>query len=71
MILRRLVWLALGIALIAGSVQWLVQQWQAIPIILAAEQFEAREGGASVGHDAHAHGQDEPWMPRDGFERQV
>lgn len=71
LILRRLVWLALGIALIAGSVQWLVQQWQAIPIILAAEQFEAREGGASVGHDAHAHGQDEPWMPRDGFERQV
>jgi len=73
MLLRRLLWLALGIALIAGTLQWLVQQWQAVPIIMAAEQFEGRKAEvaapAAHGHD-HGH-EHEAWVPQDGFERQA
>lgn len=76
MLFRRLVWLALGIAVLVGSLQSVVQQWQAVPIILAAEQFEGQKVDAppaAAAHDhagqaAHSHDHDE-WSPQDGFER--
>ena len=43
MIFQRLIWSALGAAVLVGSVQSGVQHWQAVPIILAAEAFEAQK----------------------------
>lgn len=40
MIVQRLIWAALAVAALVGSVQTGVQQLQAVPIILAAEVFE-------------------------------
>ncbi len=40
MLLGRLIWVALGAALLVGSVQTVLLQWQATPILLAAQAFE-------------------------------
>lgn len=40
MLFQRLIWVALGVALLLGSVQSVLQQFQTVPIILAAEVFE-------------------------------
>ena len=48
MIFQRLIWSALGAAVLVGSVQSGVQHWQAVPIILAAESFEAQKLEAAV-----------------------
>lgn len=40
MLLRRLIWTALAVALVVGSAQALLQHWLADPLILAAEVFE-------------------------------
>lgn len=55
MLFARLVWCALLSAVIVGTLQFGLQQWKAVPIILAAEVFEAQktEGGMSPPH-AHA-----------------
>jgi len=42
-IFPRLIWSALATALVVGSVQTGVQQWQAAPLILAAEVFEEQK----------------------------
>jgi len=62
---RRLFWSALTVALLVGSVQTVVHQWWAVPIILAAEAFEDQkaEPAAPVtaqaavpdAHSAHDH----------------
>lgn len=55
MLLGRLIWVALGAALLVGSVQTLLLQWRVAPILLTAQAFEdqaavlAHEDG---GHDA-------------------
>ena len=81
MIFQRLIWAALGAALLAGSVQSGVQQWQAVPIILAAEGFEGQKLEAPVAalpqahaeglaaEQAHEHGTVQEWTPADGSER--
>ncbi|MEO5659142.1 MAG: CbtA family protein, partial [Polaromonas sp.] len=46
MIFQRLIWAALAAAVLVGSVQSGVQQWQAVPIIQAAEVYEAQKAGA-------------------------
>ncbi|MDB5884383.1 MAG: hypothetical protein JWR74_554 [Polaromonas sp.] len=84
MIFPRLIWAALGAALLVGSVQSGVQQWQAVPIILAAEAYEGQKldapaaPGAAQPHvhadavtpvPAHAHGDAEAWTPAEGAER--
>lgn len=80
MLFRRLVWLALGIAVLTGSLQSFVQHWQAMPIIHAAEKFEDQK--LSIAHSAPAHDRadhsdhaahspDGQWAPQDGFERQA
>lgn len=43
MIFSRLVWLALVAAVIVGTAHWALIQWQAVPIIAAAEAFEHRK----------------------------
>jgi cobalt transporter subunit CbtA len=43
MVFQRLIWAALATALVVGSVQTGVQRWQAAPLILAAEVFEAQK----------------------------
>lgn len=40
MLFQRLIWCALFTALAVGSVQFAVQRWQAVPIVLAAEAYE-------------------------------
>ena len=81
MILRRLIWAALAVALLVGSVQSGLQQLQAAPIILAAEMFESQKSEApapavAATHThadgaAHNHGDAaEVGAPDDGTERQ-
>lgn len=57
MLFQRLIWCALAAALFVGSVQFAVQRWQAVPIILAAEVFEDQKAApaATVAHE-HAAG---------------
>lgn len=43
MIFQRLIWAALAVALVAGSVQTGVQQVTAVPLILAAEAYEGQQ----------------------------
>lgn len=84
MIFRRLIWAALAVALLVGSVQSGLQQWQTVPIILAAEVFEGQKveapepvatPAAATAHvhadgEAHDHGAAaEAWAPADGVER--
>jgi cobalt transporter subunit CbtA len=51
MIFHRLIWAALGMALLVGSVQTGVQRWQAAPLILAAEDFEEQKALAPEVHE--------------------
>lgn len=85
MFFKRLIWAALGAALLVGSVQSGVQQWQAVPIILAAEVYEGQKAEAPAAPAApvmvaphahaaglapeHAHGAAEEWAPAEGAER--
>jgi cobalt transporter subunit CbtA len=85
MIFQRLIWAGLGAALLVGSVQTGVQQWQALPIILAAEVYEGQKVEAPVSPKAHTHAHGaasahdhdhaaskdaaEEWAPKDGAER--
>ena len=84
MIFPRLIWAALAAALLVGSVQSGVQQWQAVPIILAAEVYEGQKAeapaapvaaaphayaeGAAPAHE-HEHGVAQEWAPAEGAER--
>lgn len=84
MLFQRLIWAALAAALLVGSVQSGMQQWQAVPIILAAEVYEGQKAeapaepvapaahvhaeGVAPDH-AHDHGSAEEWAPADGAER--
>ena len=84
MVFQRLIWAALATAVVVGSVQTGVQRWQAAPLILAAEAYEAQKAEAPepvalVGHSphvhaeaaapAHDHGAASEWEPENGFER--
>ena len=64
MLFARLIWCALLTALIVGSIQFGVEQWHAVPIILSAEVFEAQklEVEPAAAHEhaaapAHVHGE--------------
>ncbi|MBT9462710.1 CbtA family protein [Hydrogenophaga sp.] len=80
MIFSRLIWASLAVALAVGVVQTGMQQWQAVPIILAAEAYEDQkiEAPVTAGHvhtqstaaaPAHVHEEAQAWAPADGFER--
>lgn len=84
MIFQRLIWAALATAVVVGSVQTGVQRWQAAPLILAAEVYEAQKAeapepvapaahahsDAAAPHEhAHEHGAAKEWEPENGFER--
>ena len=82
MLFRRLIWCALGMALLLGSMQTALQRWQALPIILAAEAFEeqkaapapaaaaqAHDHAAASDHHHDGHSDAATWAPADGAER--
>ena len=85
MIFQRLIWAALAVAVLVGSVQSGVQQLQAVPIILAAEVFENQKveaptpapapamatahAHADAAAHSHADAASEEWAPADGAER--
>ena len=79
MIFQRLIWAALATAVVVGSVQTGVQRWQAAPLILAAEVYQAQKAEAPDAHvhtDAaaqheheHEHGVAKEWEPENGFKR--
>lgn len=50
MLFRRLIWCALAAALLVGSLQFAVQRWQAVPIVLAAEVYEDQKAAPVPGH---------------------
>ncbi|WP_394790633.1 CbtA family protein [Rhodoferax sp.] len=79
MLFQRLIWCALGVAVLLGSLQSGLQQFQTLPILLAAEVFEGQkvEPVAAPAHEhahadaaahEHTHGP-EAWEPADGLER--
>ena len=75
MLFRQIVFYALLVGILSGAVLTIVQKFQVIPIILAAEQYEsdAVEAEESMipalqAHDHHAAEGDE-WGPTDGIER--
>ena len=60
MIFQRLIWAALATAVLVGGAQTGVQRWQAAPLILASEEYEAQkaeapEPVAPVVNAAHVH----------------
>ncbi|EWS59982.1 cobalt transporter subunit CbtA (proposed) [Methylibium sp. T29-B] len=78
MLFTRLIWVALGAAILVGSVQTALQQWQAVPIILAAEVFEDQKAAqeaasakqaAPAAVQAHAHSQAPGVAPHDHGDR--
>jgi cobalt transporter subunit CbtA len=54
MIFPRLIWAGLAVALAVGTVQTGMQQWQAVPIILAAEVYEDQKIEAPAAEAAPA-----------------
>lgn len=84
MLFQRLIWCALGVALLLGSAQTMLQRLQTVPLILAAEVFEesktetaplapeaatATHTHADATAHEHEHGSAEEWSPAEGFER--
>jgi len=74
----RLMTLSLLIGLVGGSVVTLVQRWQVIPLIVAAEAYEAphtpseaapHHHDSDAGSGAHHHHDETAWQPQEGFER--
>jgi cobalt transporter subunit CbtA len=71
--MRRIFGAALLAGLIAGLLVSLLQELRLVPLILAAEDFEAAghaHGAAAHAHDA-AHTHDAAWAPADGLERRA
>jgi len=84
LVFQRLIWAALVTAVVVGSVQTGVQFWQAVPLILAAEVYEAQKADApepvapaahlpsdaAAPHEyGHAHEFAKEWAPENGVER--
>lgn len=73
MLFRRLFLCALFVGLLSGLFDSVVQRWQVVPLILAAEVFEdsaatAMVEGVHAEHAAHSHAA-QAWLPQDGLER--
>jgi cobalt transporter subunit CbtA len=83
MVFQRLIWAALAVAVVVGSLQTGVQRWQAAPLILAAEVYEEQKAEAPAPAAApaahahaegtapheHEHGAAKEWGPANGAER--
>lgn len=76
MIFRNIVFSAVVVGIIAGSLYGLFQQLQINPIIYAAEAYEVNSAEIKAGGHAHgsgsvqaAHDHGEAWAPNDGVER--
>ena len=73
MLFRRLFLCALFVGLLTGLFDSVVQRWQVVPLILAAEVFEESAAPAAAEHAhadgaAHSHAA-EAWEPEKGLER--
>ncbi|HKU98265.1 MAG TPA: CbtA family protein [Vineibacter sp.] len=74
MLFRRVFFCALAVGLCAGLFHSVIQRLQVVPIIAAAEVFEAALQASPPSHDhapgtpAHTHDED-AWEPQAGFER--
>lgn len=69
---QRIFFAAVLAGLAAGLLMSAVQQWQVVPLVLAAESYEGEPGHvhASEAEAATPHTHDpEAWAPRDGAER--
>jgi len=68
MLFQRLIWAALAVALGVGSLQSALYQWKAVPLIVAAEQFEGQKADtapvaaamAGTHAEGHGHGDEHP-----------
>jgi len=80
MLFRRLFLCALFVGVLTGLFDSLVQRWQVVPLILAAEVLETaaesapRDGANSAGSnrvhaDGAVHNHDAAWEPQPGLER--
>ncbi len=75
MLFRQIVFYALLVGILSGAVLTIVQTFQVIPIILAAEQYEgaAAEAEETMIPALHAHGhhatEEDGWAPTDGMQR--
>lgn len=83
MLFQRLIWAALAVAVVVGSLQTGVQRWQAAPLILAAEVYEEQKAEApkpvatpaahvhaeGTAPHTHEHGAAKEWEPANGAER--
>jgi cobalt transporter subunit CbtA len=76
MLFRQLIYAALGVGLLAGVLLTLVQQFQVMPLILAAEQYESTPPSLPTTQTAHSHHEratvehgHQAWSPEDGNER--
>jgi len=73
MLFRRLFLCALFVGLLTGLFDSVVQRWQVVPLILAAEVFEESAAPAAADHahaDGAAHSHDaQAWEPAQGRER--
>ena len=73
MLFRRLFLCALFVGLLTGLFDSVVQRWQVVPLILAAEVFEESAAPAVADHAhadgaAHSHAT-QAWEPENGLER--
>lgn len=73
MLFRRLFLCALFVGLLTGLFDSVIQRWQVVPLILAAEVFEEAAAPAAADH-AHADGAvhshvAQAWEPEQGLER--
>jgi len=76
---NRLIWVALAMALLVGSLQTVLQQLWAVPIILQAETYEDQKQAPAVAPHSHGEGsaagahvhaeEAEAWAPQEGAER--
>lgn len=76
-VVREILWLvglSMGSALLAGSFCTVVQQLQAIPLIIDAEAYEVEEKpaeGTVIDTPVSAAAEPEEWFPKDGAERHI
>ena len=70
MIFSRIIYTAILIGILTGTLLSCLQVVSLNPIISTAETYEAEAGASEVhDHSDHSHGQDAAWMPGEGLER--
>jgi len=72
MIFRQIVFYALFVGVLSGTLLTAVQTWQVVPIIKGAEAYESASADVQTDGHTHSHAsEDEEWAPEEGAERVV